>query len=127
MRFLIDNALSYRLANVLNDNNHDTLHVRDIELASASDDTILAYAQREKRIIISADTDFGTLLANLSSNEPSFILFRWAELRDPTDQARVLLENLTNIQEALLTGAVVVIEPARIRVRSLPIKPTNAD
>lgn len=74
MRFLVDNALSFRVAEILRENGHEANHVRDYNLQSASDDEILQFAYREERIIISADTDFGTLLANIKTNKPSFIL-----------------------------------------------------
>ena len=63
MKFLIDNALSPLIARELSANGHDAIHVRDIGLAKADDEIILARAKSEDRIIVSADTDFGTLIA----------------------------------------------------------------
>jgi len=63
MRFLIDNALSPVVAEGLCQSGHDAVHVRTVGLAAAADATIFEYAAREQRVIVSADTDFGTLLA----------------------------------------------------------------
>ena len=63
MKFLIDNALSPYLAEALNGAGHNAVHVRDCGLASASDTEIFKLVAAEKRVIVSADTDFGTLLA----------------------------------------------------------------
>lgn len=125
MKWLIDNALSPELSATLQNAGHDAAHVRDYGLQAAADATIFARAEQEDRVIVSADTDFATLLAQRSQSKPSVVLFRGATPRRAADQAALLLANLVNIEEDLLKGAVVVIEPGRLRVRSLPIMPTT--
>ena len=121
MKFLIDNALSPLVAQLLRDAGHDATHVRDHGLAAADDDVIFEYAEHERRIVVSADTDFGTILALRKAALPSVILFRGATPRKPQGQAGLLLANLGELVSALERGAIVVIEPQRIRVRTLPI------
>jgi predicted nuclease of predicted toxin-antitoxin system len=121
MRFLIDNALSPVVAEGLCQSGHDAIHVRDLGLAAAADSTIFEHAERDRRVIVSADTDFGTILALRHTDRPSVILFRGATPRRPMSQVKLLLANLGEITPSLERGAVVVFEPRRIRVRTLPI------
>jgi predicted nuclease of predicted toxin-antitoxin system len=121
MRFLVDNALSPEVARGLSAAGHDAIHVRDIGLGAAADPVIFDRAVDEDRIVLSADTDFGTLLALGQESKPSVVLFRGATPRRPADQVSLLLANLLGVEVDLLTDAIVIIEPSRLRVRLLPI------
>lgn len=77
-------------------------------------------AQTQRRVLLSADTDFGELLARSNDNGPSVVLFRGREV-EPATMAVMLLTNLDQIDELLTVGAIVVILDDRIRVRRLPL------
>ncbi|MGH3146663.1 MAG: DUF5615 family PIN-like protein, partial [Rubrobacter sp.] len=97
------------------------LHVRDLGMEAATDEEIFDLAAGEGRVIVSADTDFGTILALRSTAKPSVLIFRRSSGRRPEEQARLLLRQLPRITDALERGSVVVIEEDRLRIRALPM------
>ena len=121
MKFLIDNALSPELARLRREAGHDAVHVRDYGLHAAEDPVILERAGSENRILISADSDFGMLLATSRRMKPSFVLFREPDVIRAVDYATAILLNLSAIETELLTGCVATFRHGRVRVRSLPL------
>ena len=79
------------------------------------------------RIVVSADTDFGALLAARNVRKPSVIQFRGPGSRKPDALARVMLSNLPQLSDALERGSIVTFEPSRVRVRALPINTISVD
>lgn len=121
MRFLLDQNLSPLLADELRSAGHDVAHTRELGLSRADDSLVLQRAADEDRVLISADTDFGTLLAATSAARPSVLLLRLRSWRPAADLAEVLLANLDEIADDLASGAIVVLEDERVRIRPLPL------
>jgi predicted nuclease of predicted toxin-antitoxin system len=121
VNFLIDNPLSPRVAVGLRAAGHDAVHVLDYGMHAATDEAIFERAALESRVVVSADTDFGTLLALREATSPSVILLRAASLRRADDQVALILVALPSTETALRRGAIVILERHRLRLRDLPI------
>lgn len=121
MRFLIDQNRSPRLAGLLRDAGHDAVHTSELGLERAEDRELLLLAVEEGRVVVSGDTDFGTLLAMLRATVPSVVLFRARHMPLAEHQAVIILEHLDEIADDLERGAMAVITDDRIRVRHLPL------
>jgi predicted nuclease of predicted toxin-antitoxin system len=121
VKFLVDQNLSPTLVALLRTAGHDVVHTGDIDLAMADDRDIVKTAAQQDRVIVSADTDFGTLLAERGATSPSVVLLRLRSPRRARQLAELLLANLDAVVDDLDSGAIVVLEDERIRVRRLPI------
>lgn len=121
MRLLVDANLSPRLAAGLSLGGHEASHVSDHGLLTASDERIMAFAFEIAASVISADSDFATMLALSGAAAPSLILLRSADRLTPKEQCGLLLANLPAVETDLLDGAVVSISTDHLRVRPLPI------
>ena len=122
MKLLIDENLPPRIADLLVDIGHDAVHVRDLDAPGASDPEIIALALADARTIISADTDFGALLAASAATGPSVILVREVLDRRPPHLVGFLASCLEQLEVQLQAGAMVAVTPSGFRVRRLPLR-----
>jgi predicted nuclease of predicted toxin-antitoxin system len=121
VRFLIDNNLSPLLAENVKAAGHDAVHIRDLGLEAATDLVVLDQARSQDRVLVSADTDFGALLARSGATSPSVLLIRRLLGRRAAEQAALIQANLPPVAEDLAAGAIVVLGDDWLRVRRLPL------
>ena len=83
---------------------------------------IASFAISQRSAIVSADSDFATILAMTGRGRPSLVLFRSADALTPREQAALLAANLPTVEDELQIGAVVSISLNHLRVRRLPLR-----
>ena len=81
-------------------------------MQAASDEAILLRAREEHRVVVSADSDPGAILAAQETECPSFILFREPNLLSASDYVDMLLPVLPMLEPELTTGCVASFEEA---------------
>jgi predicted nuclease of predicted toxin-antitoxin system len=121
LRFLLDMGMSAALTPWLRQRGYDAKHIRDID-PRTPDHEIVRLAIQEHRIVLTADTDFGALLASSALRSPSVVLFR---LKRP--KAAVVIPHLEHIlnefADSLAAGCLVsVSEQKPYRIRALPLR-----
>jgi predicted nuclease of predicted toxin-antitoxin system len=99
--------LSPRVVEKLRNAGHDASHVGDHGLLEADDEKILQFALAQDSIIVTADSDFTTMLALAGLAAPSLVFLRSMDRLTPIKQGDLLVANLPTVEHDLLTGAVV--------------------
>jgi predicted nuclease of predicted toxin-antitoxin system len=122
MKLLVDANLSPRIATWLADVGYDASHVVDHGLLAASDEKIASFAVSGGYAIVSADSDFATMLAFSGHTAPSLVLMRSVDRQTPAEQAQLLIANLPAVLDDLQAGAVVSFARGHLRVRRLPLR-----
>ena len=121
MRFLIDVNLSPRWVELFASKGCDAIRWTELGASNVSDEAIMAYAAEHGDTVLTHDQDFSTLLALSQKGKPSVVLLRLSSLRVDRVGERVL-KAIKAAEEHIHSGAIVVIEDRRVRVRSLPMR-----
>jgi len=120
MRFLADMGVSRRVVDWLRTAGHDAVHLSEQGLQRLGNGEICRKAADEDRVVLTFDLDFGEILAMSGGRILSVVLFR---LNNTTSAfvIRRLEIVLKEAGEALESGAIVVVEDGRCRIRRLPL------
>lgn len=119
-RILLDQGVPYSTARHLKEAGWDVVHTVDLEMSRAADREIIEYAQQEKRICVTLDSDFHTILAVNGMDSPSVVRIRQEGLRGD-DMANLLKQVWVQIESQLEAGSLVTVTDEAIRIRKLPV------
>ncbi len=120
MRFLADAGISPKTVEFLINLGHEVIHVRTLGLQRSTDRALVEHAQDGGHVIVTFDLDFGDILALGVLDKPSAIILRLGDERADSVN-RHLSVVVTECVEDLQSGALVLVEDTRYRVRKLPI------
>lgn len=121
MKFLVDRCVGQRLSTWLRHQGHDVLDGRDLGV-DPGDRALLERAEKDGRILVTLDTDFGELV--YVQRMPHAGLVRLPDV--PADQRIVLVaELLDRHRHALEAKSVVTIRGGRLRISQPPLHGGN--
>jgi predicted nuclease of predicted toxin-antitoxin system len=116
MKFLADENMDVAIVDRLRQDGHQVWYVAEME-SGIPDDEVLALANREGAILITADKDFGELVFRLRYLTTGIILIRLAGL---STSAKCDIIAITILEHELeLFSAFAVLAPTSIRIRKL--------
>ncbi len=121
MRLLIDANLSPRVAEGLRSAGYDAGHVADLDMVTATDEQIFDRAVADDLVVVTADSDFGKLLALRRASNPSVIHVRGVAELAPEVHLDLLVRNLPTTGD-LRRGVIASLSPARLALRDLPLR-----
>jgi predicted nuclease of predicted toxin-antitoxin system len=121
MRLLLNENMPASALRQLRDRGHDVLSAKE-SLRGESDEVVLDRAQRELRIVVTQDKDFGVLaFRQRLPAECGIILFRLTG-DDPNQDAHRIVEVIES--RADWSGEFAVATDALVRVRAIPPSPS---
>ncbi len=115
MKFLVDRCAGRRLADWLRTQGHDVLDASGAG-PDPGDVALLARSAAEQRVLITIDTDFGTLVYRARMAHAGLI--RLPDI-PATRRIEIVQQLLSDHADAMAAGAVITVRSGRIRV-SLP-------
>jgi predicted nuclease of predicted toxin-antitoxin system len=82
----------------------------------------MAFARANGYVVLTHDLDFSAILAATQDAKPSLVQIRAEDVR-PETVGRALIEALRQMSAQLEEGALLTADPARTRLRILPLRP----
>jgi predicted nuclease of predicted toxin-antitoxin system len=121
MRILIDMNLSPAWVGRLVVAGFEAAHWSTIGAANASDKEIMKHAKVEGYIVLTHDLDFSSILAATNGGKPSVIQVRSDDV-SPDAIGEPVIRALHQMATELEAGALLSIDPVRVRIRLLPLR-----
>lgn len=120
MKILVDMNLSPNWVTFLAKADYEAVHWSTVGTGRESDFEIMAWAAGRGYLILTADLDFGAILAASGGTGPSVIQVR-SDILTPDAIGSAIIGTLHQARKELVEGALVSIDAARARLRVLPL------
>ena len=116
MKLLADENLRRDVVDWLRSAGHDVAWIAE-DSPGCFDEEIVYRANREGRILITADLDFGELIILHNLQVPGVLILRMGTIK-PKEILKILQDNWPKIK-AVLTNQIVIMTPRKVRGRPI--------
>lgn len=120
MKILIDMNLSPDWVQVFEKYELESVHWSTVGDPRATDRTIMDWARDNGYVVFTHDLDFGAMLAATQAESPSVIQVRTQNTL-PSYLENVVIDVLHQFESVLESGALIIVDEGRSRVRILPL------
>lgn len=120
MKLLVDMNLSPEWVSQLAGTGIEAVHWSSLGKASAPDTELMAYARAKGYVVLTQDLDFSAILAATNGDKPSVAQIRSDDLSWNAIGKQVVAA-LLQAEVDLDEGALLTIDPKRVRLRLLPL------
>lgn len=116
MKFLLDANIPYSAREIFLKSD-TVVHVRDMGLASATDEEILRKALQIEAVVVTRDLDFANTLLHPLETHRGVVVLRVQPQFTAKQIASVLKLFFTKVQKRDLLNRLTIVEPGRYRMR----------
>ncbi|MEK6281982.1 MAG: DUF5615 family PIN-like protein [Acidobacteriota bacterium] len=122
MKILVDMNLSPIWVSAFAKVGIEAVHWSEVGDPRAADAVLMDWARTNNHVVFTHDLDFGTALALTQVSGPSVIQVRTHDVT-PAHLLQIIIEIVDQNESTLETGALIVVDEARAKLRILPLTP----
>jgi len=116
IRFLCDECVGKPTIDLLRKSGHSVIKANEAKLGGKSDLEILKWATREKRILLTEDTDFGNIILYPPKLHQGIVLLRFRHSLE-SNVHNTLLELLSELKPKDFTKTLIIVDAEKYRLR----------
>jgi predicted nuclease of predicted toxin-antitoxin system len=126
MRLLVDMNLSPRWVELMVASGIEAVHWSTLGAVDATDAAIMTLARNKGYVVLTHDLDFSAILATTCGSKPSVVQIRSGDV-SPDGIGSMVIGALRQMAAELEQGALLTIDPGRMRLRLLPLHQDGQD
>ena len=121
LEFLANMNISPLTVEQLRKHGWNIVRVSEVMNKESKDIDILAYAQKQNKVVVTQDLDFSAILALSGYGKPSLINLRLENPRPDLVTTRII-DVVSTMEKELEEGVVVTVDETSARYRNLPMR-----